>query len=51
MGERPVDDFDEYVELFYAHGGKEVEEEANRMYAEQDASYQEFCQRYQEWFQ
>lgn len=51
MGERPVDDFDEYVELFYTHGGKEVEEEANQMYEEQDQQYQEFVQQYQEWFQ
>lgn len=50
MGERPVDDFDEYVELFYAHGGKEVEEEANQMYEQQDQNYQEFVQQYQAWF-
>ena len=51
MGERPIDDFDEYVELFYSHGGHEVEEEAGLMYQKQDEGYQEFCQLYQEWFQ
>ena len=51
MGERPLDDFDTYVELFYQHGGTEAEEEANRMYAEQENSYQEFAKKYDEWFQ
>ncbi len=50
MGERDIDDFDEYVELFYSHGGTEAEEEANRLYKDMDSSFDEFTIKYKEWF-
>lgn len=50
-GEKPLEAFDEYVELFYANGGREVEQEANEFYKQQNDSYKEFEGLYAEWFQ
>ena len=38
-GSRPIDDFDKFVDLFYASGGKEAEAEAAEVMAAQDAEY------------
>lgn len=45
-GDLPIDAFDEYVEKFYAMGGKEVEEEANEYYRIQAQEYDAFMEVY-----
>jgi len=45
-GELPIDEFDRYVEEFYARGGREVEEEANEFYQRQLKEQKEFMEIY-----
>ena len=43
-GQRPIDDFDKFVELFYANGGAEIEAEATAYAAEQEIAYQQYLE-------
>jgi putative aldouronate transport system substrate-binding protein len=45
-GKLSIDAFDKFVEQYYKIGGKQVEEEANKLYKEQKAEYA----AYEEWY-
>ncbi|MCJ8008010.1 extracellular solute-binding protein [Lederbergia wuyishanensis] len=47
-GELPLDAFDDFVAKYPEMGGKEIDEEANKLYAEQDQQYEEFSKWYDE---
>lgn len=46
-GDFPIDEFDRYIEEYYAKGGQEVEDEANEFYKEQIAGYDDFMDVYE----
>ncbi|WP_274650868.1 extracellular solute-binding protein [Paenibacillus humicola] len=45
-GQRSIDDFDKFVDQYYKIGGKQVEEEANKLYAAQKEEYA----AYSDWY-
>lgn len=47
-GELPLSAFDDFVNQYPGLGGKEIDEEANKLYSEQDKQYKEFEKWYDE---
>ncbi|MFB0840706.1 ABC transporter substrate-binding protein [Paenibacillus oleatilyticus] len=45
-GKKSIDEFDKFVDKYYAMGGKKVEEEANALYKAQKQEYAEFLTWY-----
>jgi putative aldouronate transport system substrate-binding protein len=47
-GKLSIDEFDKWVDQYYKMGGKQIDEEANRLYKEQQEEYKQFEQWYEE---